>query len=120
MDIEHLIPRAVSTLSGGEQQCVALARALAVDPDILLLDEPLGALDVVARQEMRVWLQGHLQRRDAPTIIVSHDARDVYALAQQVAVMEGGRVAQFDSLEIVASQGQHRFTAGFFDRISNG
>ena len=120
MGIGHLIGRSVSTLSGGEQQRVALARALAVEPDILLLDEPLGALDVVARQEMRIWLAEHLQRQRAPTILVTHDVRDVYALAERVAVIEDGRVTQVDALKTVVATPKTPFVSGFFAAMNNG
>jgi ABC-type sulfate/molybdate transport systems ATPase subunit len=87
-----LVDRSVNGLSGGEQQQVALARVLAVPPKFLLLDEPLAALDVVARQRMREWLAGSLAQTGIPTLMVTHEARDVAALSAEVIVLEAGRV----------------------------
>jgi molybdate transport system ATP-binding protein len=81
-------------LSGGQAQRVALARALAVEPDLLLLDEPLAALDVEVRDAVRTELAQHLRSVDVPTIVVTHSFEDVVELAQDVVVLEGGRVTQ--------------------------
>jgi len=81
-------------LSGGQAQRVALARALATSPDLLLLDEPLAALDVTVRDEVRSSLRGFLRDYAGPTIVVTHDFEDVAALADEVVVIEAGRVTQ--------------------------
>ena len=81
-------------LSGGQQQRVALARALAVSPELVLLDEPLAALDVEVRDAVRSDLAAHLRAIDVPTIVVTHSFEDVVALAQDVVVLEAGRVTQ--------------------------
>jgi len=81
-------------LSGGQQQRVALARALATEPELLLLDEPLAALDVEVRDSVRSDLAAHLRALDIPTIVVTHSFEDVVELAQDVVVLEGGRVTQ--------------------------
>ena len=81
-------------LSGGQQQRVALARALAVSPELVLLDEPLAALDVEVRDAVRSDLAAHLRAIDVPTIVVTHSFEDVVALAQDVVVLENGRVTQ--------------------------
>ena len=82
------------SLSGGQAQRVALARALATEPDVLLLDEPLAALDVGTRAEVRRDLAGHLRGLDGPTVLVTHDPIDALALADRVIVVEHGRVTQ--------------------------
>jgi ABC-type sulfate/molybdate transport systems ATPase subunit len=83
-----------SSLSGGERQRVALARALARDPDVLLLDEPLSALDTITRRDVRSELAGLLAEVPVPTIVVTHDPADAAELADEVAIMDGGRIVQ--------------------------
>ncbi len=89
-----LAKRQPGSLSGGEQQRLALARALVVGPRALLLDEPLAALDVYARREVRAFLGEWLRRVSLPAIVVTHDAADARALGARVAVLEDGRVTQ--------------------------
>jgi ABC-type sulfate/molybdate transport systems ATPase subunit len=103
-------------LSGGEQQRVALARALILEPDVLLLDEPLAALDTTSRRTMRAFLAGHLQRRARPALVVSHDVKDVLALGGQVAVLENGRVVQRGSAQELARRPNTAFVAELFER----
>ena len=81
-------------LSGGQAQRVALARALATSPDLLLLDEPLAALDVSIRDAIRDELASHLRSLQIPTIVVTHDFEDVVALADDVIVIENGVATQ--------------------------
>jgi molybdate transport system ATP-binding protein len=97
LGIEQLARRSTGVLSGGEKQKVALARALSVRPRALLLDEPLAALDVHARREVRGFLAGYLARLGLPTIIVTHDAADTRALGRSIAVLEQGRITQSGS-----------------------
>ena len=80
-------------LSGGQKQRVALARALATSPRLLLLDEPLSALDIDLRARLRDELASMLERVQVPTLLVSHDPQDVLALAQAVSAMENGPTA---------------------------
>jgi len=89
--LEHRLPR---QLSGGQQQRVALARALAWQPRLLLLDEPFAALDVALRDTLREELVQGQARWGIPTLIVTHDLADVFALGQRVIVYDGGRVLQ--------------------------
>lgn len=86
--------RLVTALSGGEKQRVALARALSVEPSALLLDEPLAALAVDARRNVRSFLAEYLQRISIPTVIVTHDPVDAQKLAKQIVVLEHGTVVQ--------------------------
>ncbi len=83
-----------AALSGGQAQRVALARALVAEPDLLLLDEPLAALDAGTRVQIRSGLRGHLTEFDGCTILVTHDPLDAMVLADQIVVLEAGRVVQ--------------------------
>jgi molybdate transport system ATP-binding protein len=94
LNLSHLAERHTSALSGGEKQRVALARALATQPRALLLDEPLGALDVGARSAVRSFLAAYLARLNLPTLIVTHDAADAAVLGERIVVIEAGRIVQ--------------------------
>jgi molybdate transport system ATP-binding protein len=98
-------------LSGGQAQRVALARALATDPRLLLLDEPLAALDVGTRAEVRRDLRRHLQSFDGMRVMVTHDPVDAYALADRVAVMDAGRIVQLGSIADVTTHPRSRYVA---------
>jgi molybdate transport system ATP-binding protein len=93
-----LAERRPRELSGGQAQRVALARALAAEPQVLLLDEPLAALDVEVRDEVRAELAAHLAEFAGATIVVTHDLADAVALATRTVVLEAGRVTQRGSL----------------------
>jgi molybdate transport system ATP-binding protein len=93
-NLGELAGRLPHELSGGQAQRVALARALAAEPEALLLDEPMAALDVEIRDEVRAELAGHLRDFAGPTVIVTHSAADVVALATDVVVLENGAVTQ--------------------------
>ena len=97
-----LAERYPSALSGGQAQRVALARALASEPKALLLDEPLAALDVEFRDEVRADLGLRLRQFAGPTILVTHDREDVEVLADEVIVLEAGRITQRGSLADLA------------------
>jgi molybdate transport system ATP-binding protein len=92
--LERRLPRA---LSGGQQQRVALGRALAVDPDVLLLDEPLSALDATLRRQLRDDLERTIREWGKPTVLVTHDLSEAYQLADRVIVYDQGRVIQASS-----------------------
>ncbi|GAA1901235.1 ABC transporter ATP-binding protein [Lapillicoccus jejuensis] len=94
LGLEGLEHRRPAELSGGQAQRVALARALAVDPGLLLLDEPLAALDARTRLEVRSRLREHLRGVDAPVLVVTHDPLEAMVLADRLVVLEGGRVVQ--------------------------
>lgn len=98
-------------LSGGQQQRVALARALAFGPRVLLLDEPLAALDAGTRSEVRRDLRRHLDDFGGCTVLVTHDPVDAYALADRVVVLEEGRVVQHGTLADVAANPRSRYVA---------
>ena len=109
--VGDLLDRWPSELSGGQQQRVALARALARKPRLLLLDEPLSALDAATRDHVRCELAQLLRRLAMPAIVVTHDWIDALTLGDQMLVMSGGRVLQAGSPEDVFTRPQHREVA---------
>jgi len=97
LDLVHLAGlsrRYPSELSGGQRQRMALARALAVEPRLLLLDEPLGALDVKVREELRAWLRQLHKQVSATTVFVTHDQEEAMELADQIVLINAGQVEQ--------------------------
>src|SRR5206468_4100062 len=97
LGIVELATRRPRELSGGQQQRVALGRALAPDPEVLLLDEPLSALDVPIRLQLRSALQGVVQQwrgSGRSVVLVTHDLTEAYQLGERIAVYEAGRVVQ--------------------------
>jgi molybdate transport system ATP-binding protein len=98
-------------LSGGQAQRVALARALATEPRLLLLDEPLAALDAGARGDVRRNLRRHLATFDGVRLLVTHDPVDAYALAERVVILEDGHVVQAGTLAEVSAQPRTRYVA---------
>jgi molybdate transport system ATP-binding protein len=99
------------SLSGGQAQRVALARALATDPDVLLLDEPLAALDAGTRAEVRRDLGRYLAGFAGPTVLVTHDPVDALALAGDVAILEEGRLTQTGPIGVVTTRPRSRYVA---------
>ena len=109
----HLKNRKSSELSGGQQQRVALARALVAKPRILLLDEPLSALDMKLRKDMQIELK-RLQRETGLTFIfVTHDQEEALTMSDRIAVMSGGRVQQIATPRELYDRPANRFVAGF-------
>lgn len=111
----ELLRRSVRRLSGGERQKVALARALVIEPRLLLLDEPMASLDVESRRSIREFLATRLSTFGHPAILVTHDVRDVRALGANVCVIECGRVVQCGSLSEVYAAPASPFIAEFVD-----
>lgn len=112
--LPHLADRRVAELSGGQQSRVALARALIIDPDILLLDEPLAALDAHLRVEMRDLIRAMQQETGITTLLVTHDQEEAVALSDHVALMLGGRIRQFGVPEDFFRRPVDEETARFF------
>lgn len=111
--LEHVIGRRPHELSGGQRQRVALARALAVDPAVLLLDEPLGALDLKLRRQMQEELKA-IQRRVGTTFVhVTHDQEEAMAIADRIVVMDRGRVSDEGAPERVYLRPRSVFAASF-------
>lgn len=113
LNLNHLLQRYPETLSGGEQQRVALARALAVSPDILLLDEPLSALDPNFRQDLRAHLKTLHQMSAATFLMVTHDFSEALSLAQRAAVMNQGRLEQVGNIEDIFCRPTSTMVADF-------
>jgi sulfate transport system ATP-binding protein len=107
-----------SQLSGGQRQRMALARALAVQPRVLLLDEPFGALDATVRKELRDWLRRLHDEVHVTTIFVTHDQEEALEVAQQVAVINGGRIEQAGSPDDLYDQPSNAFVMGFVGPVS--
>jgi spermidine/putrescine ABC transporter ATP-binding subunit len=105
--------RKPSQLSGGEQQRVALARALVTEPELLLMDEPLGALDRKLREEMQVELKELLRRVNVTSVFVTHDQEEALAIADRIAVMYAGRLEQVDTPLAIYEAPNSVFCAGF-------
>jgi putative spermidine/putrescine transport system ATP-binding protein len=110
--------RPPSQLSGGQQQRVALARALVIEPAVMLLDEPLGALDKSLRESMQVELRSLQQRLGITTIMVTHDQEEAMTLADRIAIMRGGRLEQAGTPADIYENPVSRFVAGFIG-VSN-
>lgn len=111
--MEEFADRTVSQLSGGQQQRVALARALAPQPRVLLLDEPLSALDLKLRKEMQVELK-RLQRETGITFVfVTHDQEEALTMSDAIAVISAGRVQQIGTPRDIYAHPANRFVAGF-------
>jgi multiple sugar transport system ATP-binding protein len=113
MHIEHLLDRYAGQLSGGQRQRVAVARALAVQPDVLLMDEPLSNLDALLRLEMRSELKSLLRELGTTTIYVTHDQVEAMSLADRIAVMNGGVIEQYESPDRVYTQPATTFVGSF-------
>jgi len=113
-----LASRYPSELSGGQRQRMALARALAVEPGLLLLDEPFGALDVKVRQELRDWLRRLHDEVHTTTIFVTHDQEEAMEIADQIIVINDGRVEQAGTPDVLYDQPTNDFVMGFLGPVT--
>ncbi len=113
MQLDGFASRAVQQLSGGQQQRVALARALVIEPDVLLMDEPLGALDQQLRRSVQLELRRLHLRHGRTTIYVTHDQEEALILSDRIAVMDKGRIQQLGSVDDLYDQPVNAFVAGF-------
>src|SRR5205085_6966678 len=100
-------------LSGGQGQGMALAGALAVQPRVLLLDEPFGALDATVRAELRLWLRRLHDEHGVPTVLVSHEQEEAMEVSDRIAVMHGGRIEQVGAPREVYDGPANDFVMGF-------
>jgi sulfate transport system ATP-binding protein len=105
-------------LSGGQRQRMALARALAVDPEVLLLDEPFGALDAKVREDLRAWLRLH-DEVHVTTVLVTHDQAEALDVADRIAVLNKGRVEQVGTPTEVYDSPTNAFVMSFLGTVSS-
>jgi sulfate/thiosulfate transport system ATP-binding protein len=118
IEMAGLGERLPSQLSGGQQQRVAVARALAPQPDVLLLDEPFGALDVKIRAQLRQNLREIQQRLNVTTILVTHDQDEAFELADRIGVIENGRLLEVGTPDQIYRRPQTRFAATFLGTVN--
>ena len=113
MHIENMLDRYPSKMSGGQRQRVAVARAIAMDAQVLLMDEPLSNLDALLRLEMRAELKRLLRELNATTIYVTHDQIEALSMGDRIAVMKEGVIQQIDEPGIVYDMPSNQFVGGF-------
>lgn len=115
LGVAHVAARVPAALSGGERQRVALARALVLQPALLLLDEPLAAVDVAARRSLRVLLAQRLRALGRPALLVTHELRDLRAIDPEIVVLQAGRVVQRGDLGTLRDAPANAFVAELVD-----
>ena len=118
VQLEGLAKRYPAQLSGGQRQRMALARALAVDPEVLLLDEPFGALDARVRKELRAWLRRLHDEVHVTTIIVTHDQEEAMEVAGQIVVINQGRVEQVGTPRELYESPANEFVMSFVGPVN--
>jgi len=118
VQLEGLAKRFPAQLSGGQRQRMALARALAVDPEVLLLDEPFGALDARVRKELRAWLRRLHDEVHVTTIIVTHDQEEAMEVAGQIVVINHGRVEQVGTPRELYDSPANEFVMSFVGPVN--
>ena len=116
--LAHLGKRYPSQLSGGQRQRMGLARALAIDPAVLLLDEPFGALDARVREELRAWLRRLHDEVHVTTIFVTHDQEEAMEIAEQIVVVNEGRIEQSASPAEIYDQPATQFVMTFVGPVT--
>jgi len=116
--LDGLAKRYPSQLSGGQLQRMALARALAVQPKVLLLDEPFGALDAQVRGELREWLRRLHDEIHVTTIFVTHDQEEAMEVAEQIVVMNGGRIEQVGTPRELYESPRNEFVMSFIGPVN--
>lgn len=122
VDLEGFEKRSVDTLSGGQQQRIAIARAIVNEPQILLLDEPLGALDLKMRKEMQIELKAMHERLGITFIYVTHDQEEALTMSDKIIVMSDGVIQQIGTPEEIYNEPKNAFVADFIgeSNIFNG
>jgi len=118
VQLEGFEDRRVDQLSGGQKQRVALARAIVFEPKIILMDEPLSALDKQLREHMQIELRDLHERLNATTVYVTHDQREALTLSDQIAVLNHGRIMQLGTPTELYEDPQNRFVADFVGETS--
>ncbi|HEU5063029.1 MAG TPA: sulfate ABC transporter ATP-binding protein [Solirubrobacterales bacterium] len=118
VQLDGLAERYPDQLSGGQRQRMALARALAVEPQVLLLDEPFGALDAKVRKDLRTWLRRLHDEMHVTTIFVTHDQEEAMDVAEQLVVMNNGRVEQSGSADELYEHPANEFVMSFVGEVN--
>jgi sulfate transport system ATP-binding protein len=118
VQLDGLAGRFPSQLSGGQRQRMALARALAVQPQVLLLDEPFGALDAKVRKDLRTWLRHLHEEMHVTTIFVTHDQEEAMDVAEQLVVMNNGQVEQSGSADDLYENPANEFVMSFVGEVN--
>lgn len=118
VQLDWIADRYPPQLSGGQRQRIALARALAVEPRVLLLDEPFGALDAKVRKELRRWLRRLHDELHVTSIFVTHDQEEALEVADQVVLMNKGRIEQLGTPDAVYNQPASPFVYGFLGNVN--
>jgi sulfate/thiosulfate transport system ATP-binding protein len=119
VQLTGLAKRYPAQLSGGQRQRMALARALAVEPTVLLLDEPFGALDARVRKELRAWLRRLHEEVHVTTIFVTHDQEEAMEIADQIVLMNQGRIEQVGGARDLYEQPANEFVMSFVGPVSH-
>src|SRR4029079_7855975 len=118
VQLNGLAERYPGQLSGGQRQRMALARALAVEPKVLLLDEPFGALDARVRKELRAWLRRLHEDVHVTTVLVTHDQEEAMEVAEQIVVLNEGRVEQEGTPRALYEQPANEFVMSFVGPVN--
>jgi sulfate/thiosulfate transport system ATP-binding protein len=118
VQLDGLADRYPSQLSGGQRQRMALARALAVEPKVLLLDEPFGALDARVRKELRGWLRRLHEEVHQTTVLVTHDQEEAMEVADRIAVMDQGRIQQVGPPREIYEHPVNQFVMSFIGPVN--
>lgn len=118
VNLEHISSKYPDEMSGGQQQRVSLARAIALEPNILLLDEPLSALDAKVRETLRKEIKDIQRKLKITTIMVTHDQEEALTMADRIAVMNGGEIVQFGTPKEVYNLPKDIFVADFIGKIN--
>ena len=113
VDLKGYEKRSIAKLSGGQQQRVAIARALVCDPEIILLDEPLGALDLKLRKSMQIELKEIQQKTEKTFIYVTHDQEEALSMSDRVVVMDNGKIQQIGTPQDIYNEPNNAFVADF-------
>ncbi len=113
LHIETLLDRRITQLSGGQQQRVALARSLVIEPEILLLDEPLGPLDVKLRKEMQLELRRIQRKLNSTWVYVTHDHEEAMVMSDRVAILNSGKIIDVGTIKEIYERPKNRFVAEF-------
>ena len=118
VQLDGLANRYPAQLSGGQRQRMALARALAVEPEVLLLDEPFGALDAKVRQELRAWLRRLHEQIEVTTIMVTHDQEEAMEVADRIVLTNHGKIEQVGDPQDLYERPTNEFVMGFIGPVN--